>query len=102
MTGSTFKANADIKPERIKTYELVVEQYLGITFAPSAAYINTTFSGLIGQTTDPTDGKLFYSNVDNITARGVELAMEGNGPQAGGRLSYARSSAPKTTISNNS
>ncbi len=90
VTGSTFKANADIKPERIKTYELVVEQYLGDHLRALGSLYQYNISGLISQTTDPSDGKLFYSNVDNITARGVELAMEGKWPSGlEGRLSYA-------------
>ena len=90
VTGSTFKANADIKPERIKTYELVVEQYLGDHLRALGSLYQYNISGLISQTTDPADGKLFYSNVDNITARGVELAMEGKWSSGlEGRLSYA-------------
>lgn len=90
VTGSTFKANADIKPERIKTYELVVEQYLGDHLRALGSLYQYNISGLISQTTDPVDGKLFYSNVDNITARGVELAMEGKWSSGlEGRLSYA-------------
>ena len=90
VTASTFKANADIKPERIKTYELVVEQYLGNHLRALGSLYQYNISGLISQTTDPVDGKLFYSNVDNITARGVELTMEGKWATGlEGRLSYA-------------
>ena len=90
VTGSTFKANADIKPERIKTYELVVEQYLGGHLRALGSLYQYNIAGLISQTTDPVDGKLFYSNVDNITARGVELALEGKWSSGlEGRLSYA-------------
>ena len=90
VTGTTFKANPDIKPERIKTYELVVEQYLGNHLRALGSLYQYNISGLISQTTDPTDGKLFYNNVDNILARGVELALEGKWPSgAEGRVSYA-------------
>ena len=90
VTASTFKANADIKPERIKTYELVVEQYLGNHLRALGSLYQYNISGLISQTTDPVDGKLFYSNVDNITARGMELAMEGKWSSGfEGRVSYA-------------
>ncbi|MEO7859325.1 MAG: TonB-dependent receptor [Nitrospirales bacterium] len=90
VTGTSFKANPNIKPERIKTYELVLEQYLGDHLRALGSLYQYNISGLISQTTDPTDGPLFYGNVDNITARGVELTMEGKWASGlEGRLSYA-------------
>ena len=90
VTASTSKANSDIRPERIKTYELVVEQYLGDHLRTLGSLYQYNISGLISQTTDPADGKLHYTNVDNITARGVELALEGKWSSGmEGRLSYA-------------
>ena len=90
VTGATFKANSHIKPEKIKTYELVVEQYVGDHLRVLGSLYQYDISGLISQTIDVTDGKLFYDNVDNITARGVELTMEGKGATGlEGRLSYA-------------
>lgn len=90
VTGSTFKANSNIQPEKIKTYELVVEQYLGNHLRALGSLYQYNISGLISQTTDPVDGKLFYDNVDDITARGAEFTVEGKW-QTGleGRVSYA-------------
>jgi outer membrane receptor for ferrienterochelin and colicins len=89
VTGTTAKANSNIKPEKIKTYELVVEQYVGNHVRALGSLYQYDISGLISQTIDA-DGKLFYDNVDNITARGVELAMEGKWATGlEGRLSYA-------------
>ncbi len=90
VTGATFKANSNVKPEKIKTYELVVEQYLGNHLRALGSLYQYNISGLISQTTDPTDNKLFYDNVDDITARGAEFMVEGKWP-AGfeGRISYA-------------
>lgn len=90
VTGSTLKDNPHIKPEKIKTYELVVEQYVGDHVRALGSLYQYDISGLISQAIDPTDGRLFYDNVDNITARGVELAMEGKWTTGlEGRLSYA-------------
>lgn len=90
VASTTNKANPDVKPEKIKTYELVIEQYLGSHLRALGSLYQYDITGLISQTTDPTDGLLFYSNVDNITARGVELTMEGKWPSGlEGRLSYA-------------
>ncbi len=90
VASTTNKANPNLKPEKIKTYELVVEQYLGEHLRALGSLYQYDISGLISQTTDPTDGLLFYDNVDNITARGVELTMEGKWATGlEGRLSYA-------------
>ncbi|MCC6967486.1 MAG: TonB-dependent receptor [Nitrospira sp.] len=90
VASTTFKASPNLQPEKIKTYELVVEQYLGDHLRALGSLYQYNISGLISQTTDPTDGLLFFSNVDNITARGVELALEGKWPSGmEGRLSYA-------------
>ena len=89
VTGSTFKANANIQPEKIKTYELVLEQYLGDHLRVLGSVYQYNIAGLISQVSD-TDGKLFYDNVENITARGVELTMESKWASGlEGRLSYA-------------
>ncbi len=90
VASTTNKANPNVQPEKIKTYELVVEQYLGNHLRALGSLYQYDISGLISQTTDPTDGLLFYDNVDNITARGVELTMEGKWATGlEGRLSYA-------------
>ena len=90
VTGATFKANANIKPEKIKTYELVIEQYLGHHLRALGSLYQYNISGLISQTTDPVDSKLFYDNLEDITARGAEFTLEGKWPVGlEGRISYA-------------
>ncbi len=78
------------QPEKIKTYELVVEQYLGNHLRALGSLYQYNISGLISQTIDPVDGILFYDNVDDITARGAEFTVEGKWPTGfEGRVSYA-------------
>lgn len=90
VTSTTFKASPNLKPERIKTYEFVVEHYLGNHLRVLGSLYQYDISGLISQTTDPTDGLLFFSNVEDITARGIELTTEGKWASGlEGRLSYA-------------
>ncbi len=90
VASTTNKANPNVKPEKIKTYELVVEQYLGDHLRALGSLYQYDISGLISQTTDPTDGLLFFSNVEDITAKGLELTMEGKWATGlEGRLSYA-------------
>lgn len=90
VTSTTFKASPNLKPEKIKTYEFVVEQYLGDHLRALSSLYQYNISGLISQTIDQTDGLLFFSNTDNITSRGMELTLEGKWPSGfEGRLSYA-------------
>ncbi len=88
--GFSQKAPLDLDPETIDTYEVVLER----AFTPN---LNATLSGfyyvmddLIGQYTDPNDGLLVFTNIDEVEARGVELALSGrweNGLRA--RTSYS-------------
>jgi len=89
VTGNVFKASPNLKPEKIKTYELILEQYLGNHIRALGSLYQYNISGLITQVLD-TDGKLFFNNVDDITSRGAELTVEGKWPSGlEGRVSYA-------------
>ena len=84
------KANPDLKPEIINTYELVLEQYLGHHIRGSASAYYYEIDKLISQVLDPSDGLLVYQNGNKINARGLELTLEGKWPSGwDGRLSYA-------------
>jgi len=86
--GNTQKANPDLDPEKIRTYELVLEQYIkNYRFSVSGFYYE--MKDMIGQQTDPSDGLLVYRNTDNVESKGVALEIQGK--WAGGiesRLSY--------------
>ncbi len=69
--GTSFKANPNLKPETITTYELVVERYLGNHLRAAAAGYYYTTNGLISQTVDPTDDKISFQNVENIAAKAL-------------------------------
>ncbi len=87
--GTTTKTNPNLRPEQIKTYELVLEQYLGHHVRTLASLYQYHIADLIIKTTDSTGASVF-KNFDDITARGVELMMEGKWPTGlEGRLSYA-------------
>jgi iron complex outermembrane receptor protein len=88
--NTTWKANPNLRPERIRTYELIVEQYVGNHIRALGSLYQYNISGLITQTTDPADGLLFFNNVDDITSRGAEFTVEGKWPTGlEGRVSYA-------------
>ena len=73
--GTTSKANLDLKPERIDSYELVFEHIGGVDRYTISVYKN--FIGdLISQTTDPSDGLLQFQNIDKTEATGIELSLK--------------------------
>ncbi|MBH0203248.1 MAG: TonB-dependent receptor, partial [Nitrospira sp.] len=90
VTGTTFKTSPNLRPEKITTYELILEQYLGNHIRALGSLYQYNISGLISQTVDPVDGLIFFNNVDDITSRGAELTVEGKWPSGfEGRVSYA-------------
>lgn len=88
--GSTQKANPNLKPETINTYELVWEQYLGNNIRLTAAGFHYEIEDLISQEEDPADKLFQYRNAGTIAANGLEVELErrwGNGINT--RLSYS-------------
>jgi iron complex outermembrane receptor protein len=88
--GTGFKANPNLKPESITTYELVIDHYFTKYLQASAAGYYYTIDGLITQMPDSEDGMLVFRNDESIDAKGVELALDGKWPSGiEGRLAYA-------------
>jgi iron complex outermembrane receptor protein len=86
----TAKANPDLEPETIDTYELVYEQYLGNNLRGTIVGFYYQIDDLIQQEIDPADDLLVYRNVDEVEATGVEFELDGkweNGLE--GRVSYS-------------
>jgi len=85
---SMMVSNPDLKPEKIKTYELVYEQYVGDHFRATAAGYYYKITDLINQTADAMGNSVFM-NLEEVVARGFELELENkwaNGVD--GRTSY--------------
>ena len=74
--GVTFKPNLDLKPEEIRTTEVVLEHYLGDHLRFSASGYLYRINGLISQQIDPIDGLITYRNVEKIQSKGLEFEME--------------------------
>ena len=85
--GLTQKAPPGLRPERVHTVELEVEQQLGSLTALVSAYRVST-SNLINQITDPTDSLLVYVNQGSSSTRGLELEVRGRVGPVTGRASY--------------
>ncbi len=87
--GFTSKPSPDLKPETIKTYEAVCEQYIGdyLRFVTAVYYYR--INDLITQRKDPADGLMIFENVDTIKAKGFEMELEGKWASGlEGRISY--------------
>jgi iron complex outermembrane receptor protein len=87
--GLTTRTNPDLKEETIKTYEIVWEQKLGSRWHGSLSGYYYKAKNLIDQTED-SGGWTIYDNLDEVTAKGAQAALEGRwegGMRA--RLGYA-------------
>ncbi len=79
--GSTQKANPNLQPETIRTYEVVWEQLLGkhLKFTLAGFYYDT--DDLINLQTDPADEMTFFGNVQQVTTKGVEAELDVKWPR---------------------
>ena len=87
--GAGNEANPHLKPETIRTYELVWEQYLGRHVRGTAAAFYYTIKDLISEKVDPDTALLIYQNGGHVDAKGLEFELEGTWANGwAGRLSY--------------
>ncbi|MBI5632538.1 MAG: TonB-dependent receptor [Nitrospirae bacterium] len=83
-----YRINPSLKPEKIRTYELVWEQQIGDSVRGTAAVFSNKIEDLITLTTDP-DDFLVFRNVATVEAEGIELGLEGKWESGlTGRISY--------------
>ncbi|HKX29447.1 MAG TPA: TonB-dependent receptor, partial [Blastocatellia bacterium] len=76
VLSTLYKPNADLKPETIKTGEMVMEQYLGDHLRLSASGYLYRINGLISQQFDPADGLITFTNAEKIESKGLDLEAE--------------------------
>lgn len=72
----TQKANPDLRPEKITSYEFVIEHQPWHNFRITADAYDNTINGNINQITDPADNLLVFVNSGKVVARGVEVEAE--------------------------
>ncbi len=82
--GVTFKGNPSLAPEKITTYEAVLEQGIGKGHITLSAYRNEA-DGLINLVQD-TDGFYVHRNIDEAVIKGIEasLSLKGKGATSPG------------------
>lgn len=70
------KANSNLKPETIETYELVLDQSLGKGFRMTTSLFFNKISNLISLETDAADGLDVFRNIGRLETKGAELELE--------------------------
>jgi iron complex outermembrane receptor protein len=72
-----FKPSPNLRPETIKTTEVVFEKYVGDHLRLSASGYVYHIKDLITQELDPADGLISFRNDDAIAAKGLEFEIAG-------------------------
>lgn len=82
LVGAAYRAPnpyerlySGVKPERIKTYELVAERYIGAHYRLNASVYYYDIRGLISQTGTPDEG-VYFANLQSAEAIGTELEAQ--------------------------
>ena len=70
-----FKANPGLKPEKIKTTEIIWEQQFTNQFSGMLSIYRYKMQDLIDQDIDPLDSLIQYRNFSKVQARGIEIQL---------------------------
>lgn len=74
--GISQKDNPGLEPERIRTWELVLERELGADVRVGASLFDNAITDLIDQTEDPDDGLVIFRNAGDARTWGAELDVD--------------------------
>jgi outer membrane receptor for ferrienterochelin and colicins len=72
--------NSSLRPEKIRSYELDVEQHFGKNFSGTIAGYDNRITGLIEQQVSLITGGPVFVNSGNIRTKGIELELRAKGP----------------------
>lgn len=75
--GATSKRPPHLDPEKITTYEAILEQRLFSNYRMSAGVFSYDIEEMIRQVNDPETDLLMFENSGQMTAEGFELELEG-------------------------
>ena len=88
--GISQKRNEALKPEKMRNYEIGMEQFLARDIDVTLSAYQYKITGLIQQILDETDAMAYFANAGTINAQGVEVAVRVRSlGEFDGRLSYA-------------
>jgi len=68
--------NPSLRPETVKTMELVWEQYFANHFRMTVSGFYYPIRSLIGQQVDPANGNVFFTNAGSLDLRGLDLELK--------------------------
>jgi iron complex outermembrane receptor protein len=74
--SQNFLSNQNLRPEKIRQYEVVWEARLTPEVLVSVAPYSLQMTGLINPQTDAATGITQYQNLNSVTSRGVELRAD--------------------------
>jgi iron complex outermembrane receptor protein len=84
-----FRTNPNLQPEKVKSYELVLEQTLTEQWRLNASGFYNRIDGLISEREDPANGERFFENGGLAETKGASLELEATLPMGfKGRTSY--------------
>ena len=85
----TIKVDPNLGPEKITTYELILEQAIGAHLRGTVVGFYYMLDNIINLVTDPEDGLTVFRNSGSTRAKGAELELEGRSANGvSGRVSY--------------
>ena len=87
------RRNPDLQPEKIATYEVVLERQFGVNWRGSLAGFFNEATDLIDTFTDEDDLYYYDNSSDDITARGAEVQADGQlgeSTRVGASYSYTK------------
>ena len=89
--GLGLQANPDLKPEKIRTYELIYEQRLSEYYRLTLSGYYNKISDMIQVVADPSDPTLeTFDNISSASVRGAEAELEAKWRNGfSGRISYS-------------
>jgi iron complex outermembrane receptor protein len=84
------QGNPSLRPQTVKTVELVWEQYISRHFLTTVSGFYYPIRGLINQQIDPGTGNAVFANGGSLNLRGLDFAVSRSVPGGlEGRLSYS-------------
>jgi iron complex outermembrane receptor protein len=75
-SGLGYLPNPDLKPEEIETYEFDIEHYFNNNYKLSASIYSNDTTNLIGLNSDPVSGDIFFDNINEVVAKGVDIEAQ--------------------------
>src|SRR5579862_904438 len=92
------EANPSLRPETVKTTELVWEQYFAGHFQLSVSGFYYPIHGLISEQIDPVTGNAYFANAGTLNLRGIDFSLNRKLPGGlEGRMSYTFQDATDLT-----